>query len=302
VSSAEPLDRKVLAAAFLRAQSLLASGQAVPPDEAQRIEETLRPLASAQEIRQVIVPLLDNAGLYGLAMAWDSGADSKSEEWLLTRASRFIQLTAPEFAFITLCELNRLNAPVDAAKQAALQALERERGLRIPMFEQNLAALDEVDAVMAADLRRAHRTTVALRPVGAGLAEFAGPGQPWVQLWAVTADTARTEAERLVQQCCSFDDGFIAGVGDCSLPDAAARFARPNKRVHVVDLQLARVRALLEIADLSAPLRDRRVRLHAGPRALQTLAPYASLALAREQSVVGGDPVAFSLLRSAAQA
>lgn len=274
----------------------------MPADEAQRIEETLRPLASAQEIRQVVVPLLDRAELYGLAMAWDSGADTKSEEWLLTRANRFILLTAPEFAFITLCELNRLNAPVDAAKQAALQALERERAARIPVLERNLAALEESDPASAQELRKAHRTTVALRPVGAGLAEFAGPGQPWVQLWAVTAQVARSEAERLVQQCCAFDDGFIAGVGDCSLPDAAARVVKPNQRIHVIDLQVARVRGLLEIADLSEPLRDRRVRLHAGPRALQTLAPYASIALAREQSVVGGDPVAFSLLRSAAQA
>ena len=271
------------------------------PEEAQRIEETLRPLAAAQEIRQIIVPLLDRAKLSGLAMAWDSGADTKSEPWLLTRAARFVTLTAPEFAFITLCELNRDSPAVEQAKQRALAALESERALRTPMFERNVAAVAEVDAAQARELRKTHRTTVALRPLGAGLAEFAGPGQPWVQLWAITADSARTEAERLVRQCLSFEDGFIAGIGDCSLPDAAARLARPEQRMHVIDLQLARVRALLEVVDLSEPVRVGRILLHAGPRALQTLAPYATRALANEESVVGGDPVAFSLLRAAAQ-
>jgi hypothetical protein len=301
VSSPETLDRKVLAAAFLRAQALLNAQQPVAPEEAQRIEETLRPLAAAQEIRQIIVPLLDRAKLSGLAMAWDSGADTKSEAWLVTRAARFVALTAPEFAFITLCELNRDSPAVEQAKQNALAALEQERALRTPMFEHNVAAVAEVDPVQARELRKTHRTTVALRPLGAGLAEFAGPGQPWVQLWAVTADAARTEAERLVRQCGKFDDGFIAGVGDCSLPDAAARIARPEQRMHVIDLQLARVRALLEVVDMSEAVRARRIQLHAGPRALQTLAPFAARALAHEQSVVGGDPVAFSLLRAAAQ-
>jgi len=287
----------------MRAQSLLDSNPPIPEDEAQRLEETLRPLASAPEIRRVVVPLLDRAGLLGLAMAWDSAAEERPASWLLTRIERFIKLSIPEFAFLTLCELHRMNAPetVDEAKRKALAALDEERAVRVPMFEQNLAAVQEVDPELAVELRRTHRITAAMRPVGLGLAEFAGPGQPWVQLWAVTPATARKEAERLVRQACTFEDGFIAGVGDCSLPEVAARIAHARQRIHIVDLQVSRVRAMLEVVDLRAPLRERRVLLHAGTRALTTLIPYAPLALAREESIVGGDPVAVSLLRAAAQ-
>lgn len=273
----------------------------VSAEEAQRIEATLRPLAAAPEIRQVMVPLLDRAQLYGLAMAWDSGPEEKPAPWLYARAERFIRLTVPEFAFLTLCDLKRLNAPLDDAKQRAAAALDQERALRAPVLEQNLAVLRSVDPEGAEEVRRAHRTTSAMRPVGAGLAEFAGPGQPWVQLWAITAAAARLEAERLVQQCCAFEDAFIAGVGDCSLPAAAATIARRDRRVHVIDLHVSRIRALLEVVDLRDALADRRMQLHGGTRALQTLAPYAKLALQQESSVVGGDPVAVSLLKAAAQ-
>jgi hypothetical protein len=296
------LDRKVLAAAFLQAQALLTTQELVSAEEAQHIEATLRPLAAAPEIRQVMVPLLDRAQLFGLAMAWDSGPEEKPAAWLYARVERFIRLTVPEFAFLTLCELKRLEAPLDEAKQRAAVALNQERAIRAPMLEQNLAVLRSVDPEGAEEVRRAHRTTSAMRPVGAGLAEFAGPGQPWVQLWAVTSAAARLEAERLVLQCCTFEDAFIAGVGDCSLPAAAAAAARVNQRVHVIDLHVSRIRALLEIVDLRDAVRDRRILIHGGTRALQTLAPYAKRALQEENSVVGGDPVAVSLLKAAAQA
>jgi hypothetical protein len=305
VSRAESLDRKVLAQAFLRAQQLSASSStAVDAQEALQLEETLRPLASAAEIRQVVVPLLDRAQLFGLAMAWDSGAESKAESWLLSRVNRLIALSAPEFAFITMCELNRANAPVAQAFERAEQALQAERAVRLPILEQNLSAVQEIDAELAHQLERTHRTSVALRPLGAGLAEFAGPGQPWVQLWAVTPTAAFVEAERLVRQCSGFADGFIAGVGDCSLPALALTAARQssNQRIHIVDLQISRVRALLEVLDLSRALRDRSVWLHAGPHAVQTLAPFAARAFADESSVVGGDSMAVSLLRAAAEA
>jgi hypothetical protein len=195
-----------------------------------------------------------------------------------------------------------MNAPFETAKQQALNALDQERALRIPLLNQNLAALAEVDPELAQDIGRSHRITAAMRPIGAGLAEFAGPGQPWVQLWAVTTDAARHEAERLVRQCCAFEDGVIAGVGDCSLPDVAARLAHERQRIHIVDLQVSRVRAMLEIVDLRAAIRERRIILHAGTRALTSLVPYARIALAHEDSIVGGDPVAVSLLKAAAQA
>jgi hypothetical protein len=296
------LDRKVLAAAYLQAQTLLSGQQAVSATDAQQVEATLRPLAAAPEIKQLVVPLLDRAGLHSLAMAWDSGPEERPSGWLAARAERFIKLTAPEFSFLVLCELQRINAPLLEAKQRAASALETERALRKPMLDLNLEAVAEHDAELATELRRTHRTTVALRPVGLGLAEFAGPGQPWVQLWAVSADAARQDAERLVQKCVTYEDGFIAGVGDCSLPNAAARLARVDQRVHIIDLQASRMRALLEVVDLRAALGDGRVMLHVGTRALRTLAPYAAHALAHEQSVVGGDPVSVSLLRAAAQA
>jgi hypothetical protein len=281
---------------------LLSGQQPVPLAEAQRLESTLRPLAAAPEIKQVIVPLLDRAGLHSLAMAWDSGPEERPSGWLAARAERFIKLTAPEFSFLVLCELQRINAPLLEAKQRAAVALEAERALRKPMLDRNLDALTKQDAELASELRRAHRMTVALRPVGLGLAEFAGPGQPWVQLWAVSADAAREDAERLVQKCVSFPDAFIAGVGDCSLPQAAARLARLGQRIHIIDLQASRMRALLEVVDLRAVLTEKRVLLHVGTRALKTLAPFAPQALANELSVVGGDPVSVSLLRAAAQA
>jgi hypothetical protein len=296
------LDRKVLAAAYLQAQTLLSGQAPVSVADAQSIESTLRPLAAAPEIKQLVVPLLDRAGLHSLAMAWDSGPEERPSGWLAARAERFIKLTAPEFSFLVLCELQRINAPLLETKQRAATALEAERALRKPVLDRNLDALAEQDGELANELRRTHRMTVALRPVGLGLAEFAGPGQPWVQLWAVSADAARQDAEHLVQKCVSYKDAFIAGVGDCSLPEAAARLARLGQRIHIIDLQASRMKALLEIVDLRAVLRDKRVMLHVGTRALKTLAPYAPQALSHEQSVVGGDPVSVSLLRAAAQA
>jgi hypothetical protein len=296
------LDRKVLAAAYLQAQTLLSGQQPVSIAEAQRLEAQLRPLAAAPEIKQLVVPLLDRAGLHSLAMAWDSGPEERPSGWLAARAERFIKLTAPEFSFLVLCELQRINAPLLETKQRATSALEVERAVRQPVLDRNLEALYGQDPELATELRRTHRMTVALRPVGLGLAEFAGPGQPWVQLWAISADAAREDAERLVQKCVTYEDGFIAGIGDCSLPEAASRFAKAGHRVHIVDLQASRMRALLEVVDLRAALSDKRIILHVGTRALKTLAPYASKALAHEQSVVGGDPVSVSLLRAAAQA
>ena len=170
----------------------------------------------------------------------------------------------------------------------------------MPTYQRNLATLERVDRELALELKRAHRSSVALRPVGTGLAEYAGPGQPWVQLWAVTASAAQFEADRLVRQCCTFEDSFIAGVGDCSLPEAAVRLVRPGQRIHLVELQLSRVRALLEVVDLRSAIADGRLHLHIGTRALSTLAPYAQAAADFEASVVGGDPVSMQLLRAAA--
>jgi hypothetical protein len=302
VSSAETLDRKVLAAAYLQAQTLLSGSEPVAADEAQRIEATLRPLAAAPEIKQLVVPLLDKAGLYSLAMAWDSGSEERPVGWLAARAERFLKLTAPEFALLVLCELQRQSTDLPEVKEKALGALAAERDVRSAMLDQNLAVIAANDAELAEELRRTHRTTVAMRPAGLGLAEFAGPGQSWVQLWAVSAEAARADAERLVERCCSYEDGFIAGVGDCSLPEAASRLARSGRRIHIVDLHASRMRALLEIVDLRAAVQDQRVLLHVGTRALRTLAPYAPRALAHDEAVVGGDPVSVSLLRAAAQA
>jgi hypothetical protein len=302
VSSAQTLDRKLLAAAFLRAQELVALAQPVDAGEALRAEEALRPLASAKEIRHVVVPLLDLAGLTGLAAAWDTGPEAQQEAWMIARVERFAKLGAPEFGFICLCEMNRGNPAVEAAHQQALAALAFERSQRTPTLAGNLNALAEFDVELADILHKTHRTSVALRPAGTGLAEFAGLGQSWVQLWAVTANAALQDARRLIAQCSVYSDGIIAGVGDGSLPVAAGQWSGGKiQRLHVVELQAARVRALLEVADLSPALRTGRLRLHVGTRALKTLAPFAPRALAQEGSVVGGDQVSISLLRASAQ-
>jgi hypothetical protein len=301
VTRPDSLDRKALAAAFSRAKELVSALSAVTVVEALQIELALRPLASAAEIQEVVVPMLDRAELFGLAMAWDSSLDGKSEAWLSARVQRWLALRAPEFAFITLCEWNRLNARNDRAHQQAHSMLVEERELRSALFETNLAAIAEVDPELLHSLQRSHRTSVALRPVGAGLAEFAGPGQPWVQLWAVTPQQALAEAENLVGKCSAFADAFVAGVGDCSLPLSAARCQLGAlARVHVVELHIARVRALLELVDLSEVLRERRLWLHVGPRAVDTLEPFAGAAISEAGSLVGGDAMAISLLRAAA--
>jgi hypothetical protein len=179
--------------------------------------------------------------------------------------------------------------------------LVEERELRAALFETNLAAIAEVDPELLRCLLKAHRTSVALRPIGAGLAEFAGPGQPWVQLWAVTPEQALADAENLVGKCSAFADAFVAGVGDCSLPLTAARCQLgAMERVHVVELHISRVRALLELVDLSEVLRERRLWLHVGPRAVDTLEPFAGLAIRDAGAVIGGDALAISLLRAAA--
>jgi hypothetical protein len=301
VDRPESLDRKALAAAFLRARELLSALSTVTVPDALEIEQALRPLASAAEIQEVVVPLLDRAELYGLAMAWDSSTEGKSEDWLSARVQRWIALRAPEFAFITLCEWSRLNSRNDSAHQQAESVLGEERELRGALFATNLDAVAEVDPELSHSLHKSHRTSVALRPVGAGLAEFAGPGQPWVQLWAVTPEQALADAEALVRKGCTFEDAFVAGIGDCSLPFMAARNQpAPNARVHIVELHIARVRALLELVDLSDALRERRLWLHVGPRAVDTLAAFAQKALGQPASLIGGDSLAISLLRAAA--
>ncbi|HEY2732652.1 MAG TPA: hypothetical protein VGI70_01640, partial [Polyangiales bacterium] len=233
MSRPESLDRKLLAAAFVRARELVES-MSVQPSEALQLEQTLRPLASASEIQQVVVPLLDSAELFGLAMAWDSGSDNKGDAWLLARIGRWLRLRAPEFGFITLSELNRGGGAHDDARQRLATALDEERPLRRAIYAANLDAIGEIDAELFNQLNKSHRTTVALRPIGAGLAEFAGPGQPWVQLWAVTPSQALVDADALTHRVAQQDDAFIAGVGDGTLPAAAAQLRLDAmQRMHV---------------------------------------------------------------------
>jgi len=300
VPPAESFDRKLLTAAFTRARELLSSADAVSAAEVLHSEQTLRPLASAWEIQQVVVPLLDRAQLFGLAMAWDSGVDSKPEAWLLARAQRWVSLGAPEFGFLTLCELRRLNVGTLNAEPRLQAALDAERALRGPILEANLAVLAQVDRELTQSLHKAHRTSVTLRPLGAGCGEFAGTGQPWVQLWAVTPPDALADAELHIERCSAYQDGFIAGVGDCTLVAAAARLVKPGRRIHVVELHVSRMRALLEMVDLTSQLRARSLWLHAGPRAVETLTPYAENALTYPEAVAGGDSMAVSLLQAAA--
>jgi hypothetical protein len=300
VSPAESFDRKLLTAAFTRARGLLASPAPVSAADALQSEQALRPLASAWEIQQVVVPLLDRAELFGLAMAWDSNPEPKPEEWLHARADRWLALCAPEFAFLTLCELRRLNMSTEQIEPRLHDALAAERAVRSVVFDANLAALADVDAELVRNLHKAHRTCVALRPLGAGCAEFAGVGQPWVQLWAVSPADALEDAEAHVRKCGAYPDAFIAGVGDCTLVAMGARLVKPGHRVHVVELYASRVRALLEVVDLSSAIRDRSVCLHVGTRAIETLAPFAENGLASPESISGGDNMALSLLRAAA--
>jgi hypothetical protein len=300
VARVDSFDRKALTAAFTRARELLTSPVPVSAADALHNEQLLRPLASAWEIQQVVVPLLDRAELFGLAMAWDSSAEPKPEEWLASRADRWLALCAPEFGFLTLCELRRLQLSTDQLEPRLHAALDAERELRGRVFDANLAALAEVEPALVHALQKAHRTSVALRPLGAGCAEFAGLGQPWVQLWAVTPNDALADADVHVAKCCVYEDAFIAGVGDCTLPAAAARQVKAGGRMHIVELHTSRMRALLEVVDLSEAVRKRSVMLHTGPQVLETLGVFAEHAVADPDSIAGADNLALSLIRAAA--
>jgi hypothetical protein len=54
------------------------------------------------------------------------------------------------------------------------------------------------------------------------------------------------------------------------------------------------------MVDLSEALRQRRLQLHVGPRAIETLGPFARKAFQDSNALIGGDPMAIALLRAGA--
>jgi hypothetical protein len=299
---AGPLDEQAIIAAFLRTRTLGSSNEKVTADEARKLELLLRPTALLPAVQQVVVPMLDRAELFSLAMAWDSKAQPAAPPWLFARAERWLKLRAPEHALVTLAELKGAGASIDEAKARALQSLATERKERHAVLAPNLHALFEIDPRLHAALQRHPRTTVTLRPLGAGLAEFGGAGAPLAQIWAPTPDEALAAAAVLVQQCDPATDCFVAGVGDGSLPSLALGLLHEGKErcVHLIEPSLSRLRALLEIVDMSAPVRTKRMRVHAGIHAIESLAAAFPQGLhVRQESVVGGDTLATSVIRLA---
>jgi hypothetical protein len=300
------VNEQALTAAWLRVRAL-ASADGLPDiEEMRRLELTLRPVAGSPEIQQVVVPLLDRLELRGLAMAWDSDPNPPGREWHLARFERWLKLGAPEFAFIALAQLGGGEA-LDEEKQRAHRMLEAEREPRAALFAQNLNALGAVDPDLSQRLAKHPRLTVGLRPLGAGVAEFSSHGGSHLQLWAATPEDALAEAEELVGRCRPHGECFIAGVGDGTLPAVAMHTTSVNPRepliAHVVEPNLARIRALFEVVDVSAALREGRIWLHAGAHGIETLARvFARGRPLAQEAVIGGDPVAISMMEAAASA
>jgi hypothetical protein len=306
-----PLNEQAIVAAFLRVRTLVASGSPVSIEEARELEQVLRPTASAAVVQQVVVPLLDRAELHSLAMAWDSGGAVTSPSWLLARVERWLKLGAPEIAFLTLAEMRRAGASGDEVLERASAQLDAARAPRAERLERNLSALSTSKPDLVDALRRYPRMSVALQPLGAGMAEYSNPGGPLAQIWAATPSDACDEAERLVRGCANSTDSFIAGVGDCTLPAAAAKTAASdagsagdpsapasNRRVHLIEPNLARLRALFELVDLAAMVRDERMSVYGGVQAVSGLAAcFPRGLLLQPEAVIGADATAIAMLR-----
>jgi hypothetical protein len=300
------LNEQAVLSAWLRVRALSSSSTQVDLDELRSLELALRPVAGVSEIQQALVPLLDRSGLHGLAMAWDGEPQTVSDEWLRARFERWLALRASEFAFLTLAQIQGRNSARPTDRTRASELLETERLLRGPTFADNLAALAEVDLGLRKRIVSSPRLSVALRPLGTGLAEYASGGGPPLQLWAATPEEAVAEANRLCGRCAGRDAWFMAGAGDGTLPAAAAAqvadLGGPRTGcIHIIEAHLVRMRALLEIVDLSEGIRARRIRLHAGAGAIESLArELAHLPPLEEDAVLGGDALSLSILESAA--
>jgi hypothetical protein len=299
------LNEQAVIAAWLRVRALITSNAPVNLDELRGLEQALRPVAGVAEIQQALVPLLDRAQLHGLAMAWDGEPAAVSDEWLRTRFERWLALRAPELAFLTLAQLQGRGAAYDSDRPRATALLDEEREAREPIYAHNIAALYTVDQVLCDRIRTSPRLSVALRPIGAGMVEYTGGGGPPLQLWAATPAEAAAESARLCARCETREVSFIAGVGDGTMAAtvaAAAAQARIPGSVHLVEGHLVRLRALLEIVDLADALRTRRLWLHGGAPAADTVADVLTrLTRLDEESVIGGDQLALAILEAATE-
>lgn len=295
----------------MRVRALATADAPINLEELRSLEQTLRPVAGAVEIQQALVPLLDQTGLRGLAMAWDGEPATVTDAWLRARFERWVALAAPELAFLTLAQLQARGASVASDRERAQAVLEREREAREPLFARNMAALQVIDPGLYRRVEASPRLSVALRPLGAGMSEYTGTGSPPLQLWAATPAEAAIEAERLCMRSKDQPVWFIAGVGDCTLPASAARAALGQAgagasslagTVHIIEAHLVRMRAMLEVVDFADALATGKVRLHGGAPATESIADVLrTVTHLREEMVVGGDSLAISILQSAAE-
>jgi hypothetical protein len=299
------LNEQAVIAAWLRVRALITSTAPVDLDELRGLEQALRPVAGVAEIQQALVPLLDRAQLHGLAMAWDGEPAAVGDDWLRTRFERWLALRAPELAFLTLAQLQGRGAVDESDRPRATQLLDEEREAREPLYAHNIAALYTVDQPLCDRIRTSPRLSVALRPVGAGMVEYTGGGGPPLQLWAATPAEAVAESARLCARCESREVSFIAGVGDGTMAATVAALAAHSRipgTVHLVEGHLVRLRALLEIVDLADALRTRRLWLHGGAQAADTVAEVLTrLTRLDEESVIGGDQLALAILEAATE-
>jgi hypothetical protein len=241
-------------------------------------------------------------------MAWDSDPNPTAPGWYFARFERWLKLGAPEFAFLTLAQMHTLGEDLTDAKRRAHAALTAERTQREALYQLNRKALGDVDPDLAQRLDHYPRLCVGLRPIGAGVAEFSSHGGSHLQLWAATPADAARDALALLERTLVHGECFIAGVGDGTLPALAMEAHCPTADgtlgpllAHVVEPNLARIRALFEIVDVTVPLREGRIWIHAGARGIDTLAHVFARGRPRaDESVMGGDPVAMQMMEAAA--
>ncbi len=256
---------------FQQALRLLSQEQKPTEEEVLWLESQLRPYASLQEIREVVVDLCDRTQCFTLAALWDQEQPTQSSEHALARVQRLLELGAPALALNYLRRLPaefRASNEVCGVLQAAAASDSAERAL---ILEKNLRALAGRDETLACAIQQTETTTTALRPIGAGLALDCEPC-PLVFTFEPTVKHARTRAlSDIASMSKTPHDLAIIGVGDCvllasyigRLPELGAGLGK-RYAVRIVEPDLARVRALLEVAEMSLPLAEGRFVFHAG--------------------------------------
>ncbi len=265
------VDEDALLKAFERARQLLRQGEAAATDVL-ALECALRPGASLRDVRDVMVPLLDRAALFGLAAAWDVDMDDLSSTRVIARVERWLALGAPELAVDVLSRVQLPGIDLTLLQRRVLERAEADLAARQATLMRNLDALRLRQPLAAAMIARMERASVVLRPTGAGVAHRVTGQGVRVVLQSETPEKTLAEAREKLQGL-SWEAGAtcIAGAADgAQLMMALAHGPRSDfglkarSVIALCDVNAGAVRALLEVEDLSAAIEARYLRVYAG--------------------------------------